>query len=794
MEIFLGAFTTEWEQRKAAFLHDLTLGRRSQPEEERRRRGGAVPPAPPADNAKISGFQSRAGGRRGLDTVHRRADRPMRARFAGLASGSQPAVVKVASFGGGSRVGAMINYVSRNGAVVVENERGDQLAGRETLSSIGGEWDHLLKNRAESRDIGLFKISVIESGGASGRADDTLFDRAREIVKHGLGDRSFAFAVTARADGSGFDIDGVAVLRNSGGERLTADGKAAAIVQGRMDATESIESAAFRFAGHGNGTDYGTTQVRALVAMHRGSVQDEKGRAMTDAKQAGDLVQLEWRDQLHSRKPRDVMHLILSARAGTDTAAFQNAARDFLGEQFTGHRYVFSMHDAGSDPKAEATGGKRPHVHVHAIIAMRSDAGGRVETSIPAFRQWRLVMAEKARAHGITMEMTDRRDRASAPAYSKNQVRPVNMIGRTRHEGTSAAADRRYEAKRADFPSRAAAARSQAYEHRAHEEWRETKSDMDRGAQHDFIRSQMVRLEEPSVAAERRTMASGETTDSSSQSRTYLVKLAELVFEGDDMRHMTRPEFEAYEKRVETALFQAEKIMPPQERKDFEEIAQAAREHVNVRREIVELIEERSTTKDPDQLSHGPGSNTPHDDKQRWDAVVARHGLAATDEANTVLLDIERTREAIERVTAERPDDVSALRKELGAHISKAAELAISGNAIVREVAEIDQDLKAVLQALERDRPKIVQEKTTTSAHSTEAADAGRGTPHGEQVRTTADNGEDPPQHGAMDTASDIEGGDKTKRDPAKQQVSRLEELQREADERNQRDKGDRQQ
>ncbi|NKL60309.1 hypothetical protein GFL77_39445, partial [Rhizobium leguminosarum bv. viciae] len=136
------------------------------------------------------------------------------------------------------------------------------------------------------------------------------------------------------------------------------------------------------------------------------------------------------------------MHLILSARAGTDTAAFQNAARDFLGQQFASHRYVFSLHDAGSDPKAEAEGGKRPHVHVHAIVAMRSDAGDRVETTIAAFRQWRLTMAEKARSHGINMEMTDRRDRASAAAYSKNQVRQLNTIGRTEHEGTSAAAER----------------------------------------------------------------------------------------------------------------------------------------------------------------------------------------------------------------------------------------------------------------------------------------------------------------------------------------------------------------
>lgn len=785
MEIFLGAFTAEWEQRKAAFLHDLTLGRRTLPEEdERRRRGGGVAPAGSTGMAKPSGFRYRRGGDGRPDSVERRADRPMRARFVGLASGSQPAVVKMASFGGGSRLGAMINYVSRNGAVVVENERGDQLRGRDQLSAAGDEWDHLMKNRAESRDIGLFKISVADDG----RSDDDIFDRAREIVKHALGDRAFAFAVSLRSDGRGFDIDGVTVLRNSDGERLTADDKATAIVQGRF----KCENAEFRFTGFGNGTDYGTSRVRSLVAAHGSKVQDEQGRVIKDAKQAGDLVQLEWRDQLHSRKPRDVMHLILSARAGTDTAAFQNAARDFLGEQFAGHRYVFSLHDAVSDPKAEAEGGKRPHVHIHAIVAMRSDAGDRVETTIPAFRQWRLVMAEKARAHGINMEMTDRRDRASAPAYSKNQVRPMNTIGRTQHEGTSAAAERRYDAKRYDRTSYSSTVRSQAYMRKAHGEWREVQPSQEPRAHGDFIESQMARLDDRRAQVDATDTARAEMINSGSQFRTHLVKLAELVTEGDDMRHMTRPEFEAYEKRVETALFQAEKTMPPKERKDFEEIAQAAREHVNVRREIVELLEVRGQHGISDDRSQEPTADRQQDENHRWNDAVERHGFAAADAANKALLDIERTREAIERVAVEKLDEVVGMKKELDAQITKAAEIGASGNGIIREVAEFDDDLKAALQALERDRQRREDEKSTSRAQSDEGANANRGTPHGERTQTRPNDRDARGQESPRDTGSRQDTGDTTKSDPAKQHVPRLEELQREADQRNERDHSDR--
>jgi hypothetical protein len=724
MEFFLGAFTAEWEQRKAAFLHDLSLGRRKSVDaDEQRRRGGVVATASVASGTKPSGFRLRPAGteRWGDGVSYRRAERPMQARFAGLASGSQPAVVKMASFGGGSRLGAMINYVSRNGDIEVENERGDQLKGRDQLSAVGGEWDHLMKNRAESRDIGLFRVSVADGSRHSGDA----LDRARETLKRGLGDRAFAFAVTERADGRGFDIDGVTVLRSPGGERLTADDKASAIVQQRMDAGRGAEGgASFQFTGYGNGTDYGTSRLRSLVETHKGNVRDEHGRTVADAKQAGDLVQLEWRDMLHSRKPRDVMHLLLSARAGTDAIAFKAAARDFLGTEFAGHRYVFSLHDASNDPKAEDAGGKRPHVHVHAIVAMRSDAGDRIETTILAFRRWRLTMAAKARAHGINMEMTDRRERASAAAYSKNQVRPLNTIGRTQHEGTSEAAQRRYDAKRSDAQSFPHTARSLAYSRAAQREWREIAHLQPNQAVSGYADAQILRLEERKAPAASQAFGRDEQLNSHSQFRTHLVKLTGLVSEGDDMRHMTRPEFEAYEKRVETALFQAERTMPPAERAGFDEIATAAREHVNVRRELVELNEQRARGETTDQQDRNPAGNDRDDEKQRWDEAVARHGFAAADAANRVLIEIEQSREAMERAEAgdHGPDKMRALKQELDAQLIKAAELGAGGNGLIREVAEVDEELKLTLQAVERERQKVEREKTGARPEISEAS------------------------------------------------------------------------
>jgi hypothetical protein len=783
VEFFLGAFTAEWESRRAAFLHDLSLGRRPSPDEdERRRRGGA------AATSEFIGTAPGAGPvGRPLRDIHRRADRPMRTRFAGLAGGSQPAVVKLASFGGGARLQAMITYVARNGAVDVETEQGDRLRGRDQLAAVGGSWDHLLNNRAESRDIGLFRVAV----EADGRGGDDRFERARSIVRQALGDRAFAVAVTERADGSGFDIDGVTVLRSKTGERLSGDAKASAIVQQRLQASLAADgSATFRFTGFGNGTDYGSSRLRSLVKTHRGEVQDEQGRPIGNAREAGDLVQLEWRDQLHSRKPRDVMHLILSARAGTDRTAFEAAAREFLGAQFAGHRYVFAVHDAASDPKPPEAGGKRPHLHVHAIVALRSDGGDRIETSISTFRQWRLTMAEKARGQGIAMEMTDRRDRASPAAYSRNQVRPVTRLGRTEHAGTSAAAQRRYDAKRADRPSLPESGRSQAYGRAAQRQWLDIDGSQLSQPARAFVAAQASRLDDRAASADRQR--SGETSRSGGPFQTQLRKLVELVSKEDDMRQMTRAEFDAYETRVEAALFQAERTIAPQERAGFDEIAAAARDHVNVRRELVALTEQRPRGASGDR---DDGTAGQRDERQRWNDAVARYGRAAAEAGNAVLVEVERSRDALARAQAAAPEKTAALQQQLDRQLIKAAELGAAGNGLIRDVAAVDEALKTSLRAVERGRQQADGEPTTAQSERTgrsELADPQRGGPEGGQVpQLDAESRpveDDEPRR--RDVAFRRSAGDGTNSDPV--DVPRLREWQRQADERKEHDGDDR--
>ncbi|ACM40283.1 MULTISPECIES: relaxase/mobilization nuclease domain-containing protein [Rhizobium/Agrobacterium group] len=715
MEFFFGAFTSEWEQKRAALLHEMSLGGKAAQSEENLfkyvhqikevRRGGGGPKAKPMRMPRMqfprismpSGSAAASG-------------RPMEARLTSIAKGSQPAVVKMASYGGGARVGSMLNYVSRGGELKVENENGEKLEGREDLARVRGDWNHLFQNRTESRDIGSFSVEV----AASADGED-LHGRVRDILSSGFGDRRYVYAVAERADGS-LTIDGLVVLRSGQGKRLTADARAAGFVQQSFDASAVAGQGAarFSFGGYGNGVDYGTTKVRELIA-DSAEVRDDRGRLIADGKAAGDLVQKEWREELHSRKSRDVMHVIMSARGGTDAGAFEGAVRDFLADQFAGHRYVFAMHDPETDTKEAGEGGKRPHVHAHAIVTMRSEAGDRIETTPATFRQWREVMAEKARDHGINMEMTDRREFASAPAYTRNQVRAVNRDGRTEHVGTSEPAQARYDAKRSGRRTVASSDRSRQYTVKALETWQKIAAVA--GDRQTVAYAAEYRDTLQTGLADPQALNSGTVieADFGGDYRSNMVALNKIISEAEDMREQTRPEFEVYEKKVEIALFKLERSAGTEDRAAFEEVAEAAREFVNLRRELVEIGERDALRANGGWTEQEDGADlaearaavetteqaSPED---RWDAAVAKYGEHMVEVGNNVLMEIEHHREGIARVEAGEFDASDLERYKAGLHaaLEDAADTAVGGNDYLREVGNNDPELKEAVESLDR--------------------------------------------------------------------------------------------
>ncbi|RWX59522.1 conjugal transfer protein TraA, partial [Mesorhizobium sp. M4B.F.Ca.ET.089.01.1.1] len=454
--------------------------------------------------------------------------------------------------------------------------------------------------------------------------------------------------------------------------------------------------------------------LRRLGERHDGNVRDDRGQIVGDGKLAADLVQKEWRGDLHSRKGRDVMHLIMSARAGTNVEAFENAARDFLAEQFAGHRYVFAMHDPANDPKEEREGGKRPHVHAHAIITMRSESGDRIETTPQVFREWRATMAQMARAQGIAMEMTDRREFASPPAFTRNQVRPVSREGRTEHVGTSEAAQGRYDAKRGGRRSLAKAERSREYAIKAAQSWQKIALASGDRRVVAYAEQQRDHLTASLSAGQAEASVNVVHADFGSKFRANLVTFQKVVLEGQEMRETTRSEFEAYEKKVETALFRLERSVGPDERDDFDEVASVAREHVNGRRELIELYELKSQAQaEQGTATERDNGREPRDDaNEQWDAAVAKHGEAVVDAANDVLVDIETSRESLDRIEAgELSNDPRVLRADIERGLARAAELAVQGNTYMREVAEKDPELKRAIETAEQTEERPAEDK-----------------------------------------------------------------------------------
>jgi len=699
MEFLPGAFEWEWERRRAVLMHEMQLGQSETSDWDQPRRGGVARLGD--EGLGGLGIARRRDGGSGARWSRRgggAASRSMRTRFGALARGSQPAVVKLASYGGGARAGAMMSYTSRGGELAVENERGERVLGRDTLSEQRARWEHLFDNRAASRDLGVFHVSV---DAASLRDDIDRDAQLRDILRSGFGDRRFVYTARERSSDE-FFVSGVVVLRDRSGERLTGDRKAAGIIQQRFDGSDVARQveAQFRFHGYGNGVEWGTARVREIVAGAEGEVRDDTGKLIGDATQAGDLVQKEWRRELHSRRGRDVMHLIVSARAGTDGPSFEAAVREFLGEQFAGHRYVFAVHDPALDPKEMAEGGKRPHIHAHAIVTTRSETGDRIVTSPRTFREWRSLMAEKAREQGIDMELTDRREIASAPAYTRNQVRPVSYRGRTEHEGTSVAAHARYRAKRSNGINLAITDRSREYAAQAAEVWSDLARETGGTREGVFALGQIERLERV-IEITQNERVIGDIATEPVKNITNMMELTEFV-NGEDgqMREMTRPEFEAYEGRVEAVLSSVEQTLDDTDRAEFDEIAAAAREVVGIRREYLEFTER--------EADRGGSLGNGHEDPNaEWNAATARFGHQAVETANEVLVQVNHYREGLERIEAgELPQSFTAsYRAGLEREISRAAEMAVDGdNQYMREAAKSDRDLQRMIDQIELSR------------------------------------------------------------------------------------------
>jgi type IV secretory pathway VirD2 relaxase len=383
------------------------------------------------------------------------------ARAGALARGYQPAVVKVVSYAhGAARASATANYVDREDAVL-ETHEGIELKGREAINAEIAAWAKDFEQRTESQDVSSVRLHV--AGLMDNDADRATLDKA---VAAAFAGHSHAYRIDALQSGA---IEARAVVAFAGSFEPVAAGEPRRTE--RFSVTErriGAEDEGFRervFAPKSEARMKARIEEATGLGQHRLSIEPgasghgqssvihrltqltERGAAISstgDALKNASAIQSEahaWRRDLRSFSPRDTMHMIVSAKAGTDVEAFTNSVRGFLHEQFADHKFMFGVHT----DKADAG-----HIHAHAIVTVRNGDAQKITPGPQDFRAWREVFAEHAQANSLKIVATSAAERASSQSYGPKDKAIVEAADRPR-PGREAR-DRAYAAEPANQP------------------------------------------------------------------------------------------------------------------------------------------------------------------------------------------------------------------------------------------------------------------------------------------------------------------------------------------------------
>ncbi|RTL80174.1 MAG: hypothetical protein EKK29_19915 [Hyphomicrobiales bacterium] len=395
-------------------LRGLTITGRE--DEEKRRRlpeVSAKDGKPPRPNADVASSPAVIG--RGA---------PLMSRARALAQGYQPAVVKVVSYAhGAARASATANYVDREDAIL-ETQDGVELKGRAAINAEIAEWAKDFEPRKESQDVASVRFQVMG-------LKDTPLDRQtlEKALAAAFAGHRYAYRIDALNDGA---IEARAVVAFAG-----TLGESEAVTRERFYVTERRVGAADEFAERifapksearmkarvGEATGIGqhrivlepgapgngpTSVVDRLTRLQEHGAAASDSGALLDNPSAIQAESRAWRRDLRSFKPRDTMHLIVSAKAGIDVDAFRTAVRGFVHEQFAAHKFMFGVHT----DKADAG-----HVHAHVIVAVRDAEGVKIHPGPQDFRHWRETFAEHAQMQGLKIIATSAAERASSQSY-----------------------------------------------------------------------------------------------------------------------------------------------------------------------------------------------------------------------------------------------------------------------------------------------------------------------------------------------------------------------------------------
>ncbi|WP_064710277.1 relaxase/mobilization nuclease domain-containing protein [Rhizobium bangladeshense] len=402
-------------------------------EDELRRRGGggggAKKPPPPAKAGILSVARSAGAG-----TAFSRA------------SGNNAVVVKVLSYGAGAASARnVLAYQSKE-------EKAHDQDGREVtdLSATERSWEREFGNRKGSKDVLrlTYELEPTDREQVARALSSLASDGFRDV---GDTDRTYAFSVSEGVKGHSRLILALVIAHEKrdradrgGQNRIPAEIDHVHAIDARVDKALRMEAITpvSRYPIEFSSGPKGFTA--ALHAMQRGGaevtlstktqIEERPGRSgryqrgvtrrettTSDHKQLtaeGKIVGV----LMQTRQPRDFMHLLLSGPANVDRDQFILAGRDFLREQFFGHRYAYAVHNRNDLDK---------HPHLHVIVGLRNSSGRMLNPNIRDFTEWRTRFAEKARERGIAIDRQKRVERAGPPPVKRWEWEIFRRMGAT---------------------------------------------------------------------------------------------------------------------------------------------------------------------------------------------------------------------------------------------------------------------------------------------------------------------------------------------------------------------------
>ena len=402
------------------------------------------------------------GTSKGAGIVPSRGARPSAAKQASaestsraaIAAGAQPVVIKVTSTvsSRASAAGLMTYLGTRevekeNGAtgkadIPIFDQDGIAIASREERAAALQGW------LSEFREpYALDAVATLSIKLADAISDEALHD----ALNAAFGAKPFLYSHHQDGSVSIYAVTNLPAKKVAGalrarekeeGPARTLD-KAEADIAGRM--SDAGVFAEVRIVGAAVSDKSGRYFLEKFLRAEKHVVTSageavKRGAAVKDV---ADGIWRGWSADIRTVEPRNALHVIFSARAGTDAEAMKRAVRDFLSEQVAGHRWITAHHpDTG-------------HVHVHAMIPARDDVGKALRLTKPELYAWRKLFAAKAREHGIAMVATRRADVAATRPYSQAQAGAYERGRSDPRYLKSAAVNQRVERKRAGVADRA---------------------------------------------------------------------------------------------------------------------------------------------------------------------------------------------------------------------------------------------------------------------------------------------------------------------------------------------------